>query len=1109
LRFLRSLWRPSLHLALATGLLAPLGGCTRYFFRKQADKEVSEVLGNKDKYAAWKIDNWHIYPDPRARFAEVGCPDRPAKPPDDPAAYDMSPNPQHPYKAGVARMEGTGYLNLIAMWDKENRERKTREAEEEKKKEEPPTAAENGDKAKTPPGAEPKPGPATEQPAAASKEGAPGTGNVQTSAEYAPPDAIAEAKERSLLDITDRPGYLLTLDQAAELAMFNSREYQDQRENLYLAALPVTQQRFSFAAQLFAAQEATRGYYGRNTPGGQRNNWTLNNGTGFSKILPTGALLLLNFSNQTVFNFFNPKNITSVTNLDFSIVQPFLQGGGKAVALESLTQAERNLLYQIRTFARFRKQLYVEVASNNGGSINGGSFQPSSVLSNNNGANNNIVSTGNLGPSGLVPGVIPSAAVTINSAILPPASPGTLALAPAITPTPSGYLNTMLQKIQVYIDQENIDVLSNILLRFRGLLEGDVVGPLQVQSVEQQLLTGRATLLLDQQQYLGSINAFKLELGIPMKVEIEMDDSQLQPLIKQYRLARSVIENEQAAVAAAADLIPLEKAPRLRAELKNLFLKSAVVKGTKFADSIRGRWGAWEKLSNQDLAARLAGLAKETQQLLDLQADLQKQGKNLSQTDHDRLIELGAQRDLGFLERALRQYEAAYVDDKGQPKKQDAAGERQRIRMFQSVVSSWQKVLVVARDEQWQKVRSSWPDLPRCCLKGVDLVNDNLAQAEAAAAQYALENRFDLMNVRAQVVDAWRQLAVYANSLLGVFNVGYNLHTNSPLNVAQPTNIGGSGTSNVLTLNTQLPLVRIQERNNYRASLIAFTRQRRTLQEAEDLTVQAVYNEIFSLRLFAEQYKVQKRQLELAYLTIDSSLESLQAPTAPPPLPGQARTGQDGPAALTQQLLNAQRTLPLAQNALLTIWISYLDFRLQLYRDLELMPLDARGVWIDQIKECECSLDSKSSSGAGEPSKGSDGKADAKPEQLPAPQKVPPEPPQPPQAREVPGEPGKGGDSKPEGIPEMLPEPQLIPAVPPKLPETLQQMSGALSQGSSGTPDRLPDKLPPEPEEVLPVPPKPPEAEELPSAPVPVETKKVRHSAVKVRKDQESSGFLE
>ncbi len=205
-------------------------------------------------------------------------------------------------------------------------------------------------------------------------------------------DAIAEAKERSLLDVTGRPTFLLTLDQAAELAMFNSREYQDQRENLYLAALPVTQERFSFMAQFFAGQEAMRAYTGSTTPEGQSSNWSLNNGTGFSKILPTGALLLLNFSNQTVFNFLNPKQTLSVTTLNFDAIQPLLRGGGEAVALESLTQAERNLLYQIRTYARFRKELYVEIASNNGGSINGSSFQPSGVLS-----NNNSVGSGSLG----------------------------------------------------------------------------------------------------------------------------------------------------------------------------------------------------------------------------------------------------------------------------------------------------------------------------------------------------------------------------------------------------------------------------------------------------------------------------------------------------------------------------------------------------------------------------------------------------------------------------------------------------------------------------------------------------------------------------------------
>jgi hypothetical protein len=277
-----------------------------------------------------------------------------------------------------------------------------------------------------------------------------------------------------------------------------------------------------------------------------------------------------------------------------------------------------------------------------------------------------------------------------------------------------------------------------------------------------------------------------------------------------------------------------------------------------------------------------------------------------------------------------------------------------------------------------------------------------LIRSEEVAARHALLNRLDLMNVRAQVVDAWRQLAVFANALLGVFNVQYHLTANSPPGHAFPTDIGGSGTAHQLVLNGELPLVRVQERNNYRSSLIAFQRERRTLEEAEDLAVRSVRGEIHSLRVFAENYRIQQRQLELAYLTIDSSLEALQAPTPP----GPARTGQDGPAALTQQLLTAQRTLPASQNGLLTVWINYLNARMQLYRDLELMPLDARGVWIDEIRDCDCSLDAGQPAGhdAGKPAgAGTGGGA----ERLPEPRRLPPAGPEPlPAPRPAPAGPG-------------------------------------------------------------------------------------------------------
>ncbi len=899
------------------------------------------MLGQKDKYPAWAIENWHVYPDPRARFADPSCPDRPPKPPDDPAAYDLSPNPQKPGKAGVAWIEGNGYLDLIAQWDLENRAKQAQEEEEEKRKTaEPPLPGEEEsghleEEKFLPPlvqEAQPKQDAGSGQAAQDAMAKAP-----------AQEDAITEAKARSRVDTTGQPTYLLTLDQAAELAMFNSRIYQDRREQLYLAALPVTQERFSFMAQAFAASEAVRAFAGPNAPGGQANNWTLNNDVGLSKVLPTGALLLFNFANTTVFDFLSPKMTSSTSTINFNAIQPLLRGGGQAVALESLTQAERNLLYVIRDYARFRKELYVAVASNNGGAISGGTFQPVGVLS-----NNNDFSPSGLGFLGVTPGVIAPIATSLTTPQVPPSTPGTLNLSAVISPPPSGYLNTMLQKIQVYIDQENIDVLSGILLRFRGLLEGDVVQPLQVQNVEQQLLSGRTTLLNDQVQYLAALDSFKLEIGVPMDLSIEMDDSVLRPLMKQFRRSRAIIENEQAAVTQATKQIELEKAPGLRAELLRLFTKSAIVKGTAFVQSIRPRWAEWEKLSDKDLLNRLKDLRAESQELLDQEAELQRKDQALNPVKQARLKELGRQLDLGNFESALRFYESNYVAD-GKPKKPaDAAGERRRLTLFQNTIYTWQKVLVEARDDQWEVVRASWPELPRCCVDGVDLIKDSLDRAKTTAGQHALVNRLDLMNVRAQVVDAWRQLAVYANALLGVFNVQYQLNANTVL--------GPSTTSHQLILNSELPLARIQERNNYRASLIAYQKSRRALQEAEDLSVQAVNGQLYLLREYVEAYKIQKRQLELAYLTIDSSLESLEAPTAPPAPAGLPRAVQDGPAGLTQQLLAAQRSLPAAQNGLLTIWINYLDARLQLYRDLELMPLDARGVWIDEVRDCDCGI---------------------------------------------------------------------------------------------------------------------------------------------------------
>jgi hypothetical protein len=116
----RSALRTALIVGLAIGSLFP-AGCTRRFFRHSADKEVEGLLDEKDIYPQWRIDQWHVYPDCRARFYDPTNPDRPPKPWDDPAAKYLSPNPQPAGKAGEGGWEGTGWIQLLQGWDATNR----------------------------------------------------------------------------------------------------------------------------------------------------------------------------------------------------------------------------------------------------------------------------------------------------------------------------------------------------------------------------------------------------------------------------------------------------------------------------------------------------------------------------------------------------------------------------------------------------------------------------------------------------------------------------------------------------------------------------------------------------------------------------------------------------------------------------------------------------------------------------------------------------------------------------------------------------------------------------------------------------------------------------
>ena len=205
-----------------------------------------------------------------------------------------------------------------------------------------------------------------------------------------------------------------------------------------------------------------------------------------------------------------------------------------------------------------------------------------------------------------------------------------------------------------------------------------------------------------------------------------------------------------------------------------------------------------------------------------------------------------------------------------------------------------------------------------------------------AAERVALENRLDLMNSRAQLYDTWRQLAVTANQLKGVFNISVSNQITTAATSTNPFAFLDQAKQFNLSLNTELPLIRVAERNNYRQATITYQRQQRVLMQAEDNIKLTVRQQIYNLINLAETFEIQKTNLLVTVRQRDTSIQQIIAP------PASASTGGNdaGQATQTLNLITSISATLSVQNSLLNNWVQYQTQRLSLYRDLGLMPYD-------------------------------------------------------------------------------------------------------------------------------------------------------------------------
>lgn len=170
------------------------------------------------------------------------------------------------------------------------------------------------------------------------------------------PDAAVSHREPTPSEI-DVPESL-DLSTALTIATRYSRSYQSQRESLFLSALSLGLTRRDFLRPVFNSTASFTA-----SDGSDRDYQDVAAlSIGGSLMLFTGGSLAIN-ANSSLNTSDDPLADlqTANTSASLSISQPLLRGAGHDLAFESLTQAERSLLYRARDFELYRQDFVIQI----------------------------------------------------------------------------------------------------------------------------------------------------------------------------------------------------------------------------------------------------------------------------------------------------------------------------------------------------------------------------------------------------------------------------------------------------------------------------------------------------------------------------------------------------------------------------------------------------------------------------------------------------------------------------------------------------------------------------------------------------------------------------
>ncbi|MEQ8855010.1 TolC family protein [Gimesia sp.] len=856
----------SLRTALAVVLLAGLSliqvGCSPTFWADQANADSYEILAEKADDPAWELPRYDVEPDPRSRFYDPYDPNHEPLPPDDPAA--------NVYMHWLQCKKG------YKSWHKFGR--------------------------------------------ALSIE------NPDWLVQYGiSPELSAEmAAAGNSLPGTELPALEeVTLQEAIDIANINSREYQFQIENLFLSALDLTFGRFQFDVKYLGV--------GGQNPQVDLNRRRLSNGTqeldlssriGVNQVLPSGAQWAVELANNTLWLFSGSNQTTSVSVLSYSLVQPLLLGAGRKVVLNNLTQDERNVLYQTRTLARFRKIFFTDTVGGGNGFLQ--LLQQLQVIYNERGNIKRLERQVEIlrALSSQKPKVQQERLEELpDNWIIPPALVEKMEYDDESRMLSwKGEMSAEEEKMLLALsDADSYQATVNELI---SRIRTEVV-TLDVAQLETRLAQSVNRLRSIERQYQDSLGSFKIFMGLPPDMPMSIDESLLKPFQLIDPLLPEIEQEIYDYVEVWASVYVEDWGdPNLVPPTTADMLK--VVDGLEILIK-KLQTDALVTLE-QDIANIDMLLGQNTEGVPE---DILALRKRRFETDEDReRVRQGSANDIRLYSGVRKEIQElqSRLDGLRGFLSEDNLSNDQKKKIILEMANLREDMLRISQGLQVIEIGL------RVELITLEPFNMDITEA----VRIGLDNRLDLMNERAFVMDTRRLMEVRSNELEAVLNVVVDGDVSTPLGKNRPLDFRGSQASLRAGVEFTAPLSLVQQRNAYRESQINYQRQRRTFMEAQDNIKFDIRRSWRQLNVLRQNFETSRVQIRLAALQYDSAVEATSDP---------AQAGRNQGL----NLLNALSSVLDAQNSLISNWVNYEQNRLNIYRDMGIMEIDANGIWEDDF----------------------------------------------------------------------------------------------------------------------------------------------------------------